>query len=405
MALALSIIQLALNALNFLQGVVLVRVFASDPGLNGFYSSYAIFLFLLSVINAPFVQALISFDLEAGKRPPSSRTANWLLFLAIGMIDIAIIAFIYFALNDHQLMFKTDILFLSVAVALTLNAFVLSAMFYSRMFRDGSVFLPSLVPWVQPILVTIAMWLFGKQIGLNIIYLGLLASSVTILSINIFLLGRRNMNRPRIIEYTTTEFSRAFGRSIISVFPLIVPASFFIYSASTFQQDISVVYFTIPISFAGVISTISSYGTFLLKLPSSKNRSGRGSRQGILAAFALSLVLYGVIVVLINPIFELVYGLVPNPAELTIVKIVLISAVFTSILSVIRTSDFAERVDKFSLFVSFLVSLLTIAAIVTLAMNGVSFFIVSGIYSLSYLLIFLIKFARSFADPASVASQ
>jgi len=221
---------------------------------------------------------------------------------------------------------------------------LLTAIIASGLVAKGNLLVTIASMYFVPLGTSAFCVFLDNELGILAILYGFSAGTL-ISFVILFGIGKRNSyicNSESFLPITD-PFYIYFFKGCIGILPLVVIGQLFLFITSQ-DKSIGIAYFTIAISFAGVISIFSSYGAFLLKI-SSKDKLDAVKTVGVVNK---TLVLSSIITILVIICFEqfgkLIYDIPFDREQLNIFNALIISGVFISGYNIVRGDDWDVQI-------------------------------------------------------------
>ena len=346
----LSIAQLFQSVFSFFSGIVVVNTFGHSADLNDYYVIFASYMILSGIIAAPFMQSLVRFlvdnqnayeEIKRVKKNSIFYGLPIFVFWSAGMLiwqhelGLSALAFSGGSYTNVIIIF-----FLLLVINL------LTAIVASGLVAKGSLLVTIAGMYVVPLSTSVFCIFLDNELGILAILYGFFAGTVISLVI-LFSIEKRNsyIGNSAPLSSATHPFYIYFFKGCIGIFPLVVIGQLFIFITSQ-DKSIGIAYFTIALSFAGVISIFSSYGSFLLRI-SSKDKLDAVKTVGVLNK---TLVLSSAITILVIICFEqfgkLIYDIPFDREQLNIFNALIISGGFVSGYNILRGDDWDVQITR-----------------------------------------------------------
>lgn len=348
MAYLLSIAQLFQSLFAFFSGIIVVNTFGEFVDLNEYYIIFSSYMILSGIIAAPFMQSLTRFLVdnknayEEIKRVKKNSIFYGLLIFVFWSAGMLIwqreLGFSAPAFVGESYTAVIIVFFLLLVINL------LTAIIVSGLVAKGNLLVTIASMYFVPLGTSAFCIFLDNELGILAILYGFFAGTLISFMI-LFGIGKSNSYICKSESFLplTDPFYIYFFKGCIGIFPLVVIGQLFIFITSQ-DKSIGIAYFTIAISFAGVISIFSSYGAFLLKI-SSKDKFDPVKTVG---AVNKTLVLSWVITILVIICFEqfgtLIYDIPFDREQLNIFNALIISGVFISGYNIVRGDDWDVQI-------------------------------------------------------------
>ena len=402
MAYLLSIAQLFQSLFAFFSGIIVVNTFGEFVDLNEYYVIFSSYMILSGIIAAPFMQSLVRFLVdnenayEEIKRVKKNSIFYGLLifvFWSAGMLiwqrELGLSAPVFVGRSYTNVII---VFFLLLVINL------LTAIIASGLVAKGKLLVTIASMYFVPLGTSAFCIFLDNELGILAILYGFFAG--TLISFVILIVtGKRNsyISNSEPFLPVTDPFYIYFFKGCIGISPLVVIGQLFIFITSQ-DKSIGIAYFTIAISFAGVISIFSSYGAFLLKI-SSKDKLDAVKTVGVVNK---TLVLSSVITILVIICFEqfgkLIYDIPFDREQLNIFNALIISGVFISGYNIVRGDDWDVQITAVKVLqpiILTIVSVLLFSLVKTSLGVGLSLCVV---YSSVFMVLLLGRMLSAYGD-------
>lgn len=344
----LSIAQLFQSVLTFLSGIIVINRFGESADLNEYYVIFSSYMILSGIIAAPFMQSLVRFFVDnENAYVEIKRTKKKSIFFGL-------LIFVFWSAG--MLIWQRELGLSAQAFTGGSYTNVIIVFFLLLVFNLLTAIIASGLVAKGNLLVTIASMYFvplgtsafciflDNELGILAILYGFSAGTLISFAI-LFGVGKRNSYTCKSESFLpiTDPFYIYFVKGCIGIFPLVVIGQLFIFITSQ-DKSIGIAYFTIAISFAGVISIFSSYGSFLLKI-SSKDKLDAVKTAGVVnKTLVLSWVITMIVIICFEQFGTFIYGIPFDREQLNIFNALIISGVFISGYNIVRGDDWDVQI-------------------------------------------------------------
>ena len=390
----ISVAQLIQSILSFFSGVIVVNTFGESIVLNEYYVIFSLFTVLASFFSAPVLQSYTAFQREnlncieliENKRKKIVR---------YGALSIAVWVCILLFLNKRLELVSPEfngityfILILCFAIILVISLLV--ALDTANLLAKGKFFHPIFFSYLLPVGIMLSCLVFGVRVGVTSILIGFGFGTL-----GAFILVRDYNTKqpwPSVDQVKTNpkiKFATFLVKGTISILPLITIGPIFLFFVAQ-NTDFSVVYYTIPIGFAGVVSIITSYGKFLVKISSAPNLNNENTMNSLYKTVSLAIMATLFVSVIFKISGELIYKVEFDKEKYSVFNLVLISGVFISGYNIIRADDWQSNLGKMSLIQPLLL-ILAISLLYSTLYSSLTPVYLATLYSLTFLILFCVR--------------
>lgn len=343
MAYLLSIAQLFQSVFAFLSGIVVVNTFGEFVDLNEYYVIFSSYMILSGIIAAPFMQSLVRFlvdnenayeEIKRVKKNSIFYGSLIFVFWSAGMLiwqqelGLSAPAFVGGSYTNVIIVF-----FLLLVINL------LTAIIASGLVAKGKLLVTIASMYFVPLGTSAFCIFLDNELGILSILYGFFAGTLISFMI-LFGIGKKNSyicNSEPFLT-VTDPFYIYFFKGCIGIFPLVVIGQLFIFITSQ-DKSIGIAYFTIAISFAGVISIFSSYGAFLLKISSKDKLDAIKTVVVVNKTLVLSSVITILVILSFEHFGKVIYDIPFDREHLSIFNALIISGIFISGYNIVRGDD------------------------------------------------------------------
>lgn len=348
MSYLLSTAQLFQSLFAFVSGIIVVNTFGDLVELNEYYVIFSSYMALAGIIAAPFMQSLVRFLIDNENAYEEIRRVKK------NSIFYGLLVFLFWSASmliwERELGLTTP-LFVGGSYANVIFAFfllltinLLTAIITSGLVAKGSLLVTIVSMYFVPLGTSTFCIFLDTELGILAILYGFFVG--TLISFMILLcIGKRNSyicNSEPFLP-VTEPFYMYFLKGCIGILPLVVIGQLFIFLTSQ-DKSIGIAYFTIAISFAGVISIFSSYGAFLLKI-SSKEKLDAVKTVGVVnKTLVLSSLITMLVIICFEQFGKLIYDIAFDREQLNIFNALIISGVFISGYNIVRGDDWDVQI-------------------------------------------------------------
>jgi len=387
----ISASQFLQSVFTFLAGIVVVNAFGNHPSLNDYYVIFSLFTFVASIFTAPLLQSYVAYQRDFMQYLDLIHDTRVLIVryctLLIGVWLVCML-FMSSKLNLSAEEFTGwSYVMVIASFALLLFLTLLTAIDSAELISKGKVLQPIFFSYSVPMGISLLIFYFGDM-GVNIILLGLGFGSIVA-----YLLGRvyNKKYRSRIpVKLQLSQkplFREYLLKGSVGIFPLIAIGPMLIFFVAQ-DVSLSVVFYTIPISFAGVISILTSYGPFIMKISSNNNISTEKNIQSVLFTMVLAIIACLITIIIFRLLGDSIYEVSFSNETFEIFNAILISGVFISGYNVIRADDWKASLSIFALFQPLVLIISAGILFYFLQLYFEPIFIASG-YSFSFLVLLI----------------
>jgi hypothetical protein len=362
-----SLAQFFQSILTFASGVIIINIFGQTVELNEYFSIFSVYMLFAGIIAAPFMQSFAKFIKDSNNNILVLRAIKMIIIFSLLSIFlwVAMMYLLESSLNLSSDVFKGEGYILVICIfASTLFFNLLSAILSSILVARRKLLTPIIYSYLLPIILAILCLKYRNEIGILVVVyaygigafavlLGLLVNTKALL----FTTTSYNLQSPIELE----PFYIYFIKGCIGILPLVSLGPIFTFIASS-DISINIAYFTIGISFAGVISILSSYGQFLTKISSDTKLDTVGSIRTIIIVLLIASLFALITILAFSAFSSMIYDIPFDENKFKIFNSIVISSIFISGYNIVRADDWtiAYKIKNLALsvlliFVSFIV--------------------------------------------------
>jgi len=387
----ISASQFLQSAFTFLAGIVVVNAYGNHPSLNDYYVIFSLFTFVASIFTAPLLQSYVAYQRDFMQYPDLIHDTRVLIVRRCTLLIGVWLACMLFmgsrlALSSEEFTGWSYVIVIA-SFAFLLFLTLLTAIDSAELTSKGKVLQPIFFSYSVPMGISLLIFYF-EGIGVNAILIGLSFGSIVA-----YLLGRVYNKKYRIHAPVKSQlnqkpiFREYFLKGSVGILPLISIGPMLIFFVAQ-DASLSVVFFTIPISFAGVISILTSHGSFIMRISSTNNISIEKNIQSILLTMVLAVITCLITIVIFRLLGDSIYKVDFSNEAFEMFNAILISGVFISGYNVIRADDWKANLSAIALFQPLVLIISTGILFYFLQLYFEPIFIASG-YSFSFLVLLI----------------